>query len=108
MAEEYITQVSAKIEGRVNEKLSQELSRMESLILRALSKFDEFLLNTQVRTCSVAVPETSRNNNSENRESTGDRSLNDPCPEVVFSACHTSNLSDLEQEETHNSDKFNA
>ena len=28
-------------------------------------------------------------------------SLNDPCPEVVFSACHTSNLNNSEQEETH-------
>ena len=35
-----------------------------------------------------------RNNYSENREPTGDRSLNDPCPEVVFSACRTSNLID--------------
>ena len=45
----------------------------------------------------------SRNNNPENREPTGDRSLNNPCPEVVFSACHTSNLNDSEQEETHHS-----
>ena len=67
----------------------------------ALSKLDEFLLNPQVRTCSVAVPGTSRNNGSENREPTGDRSLGNPCPEAVFSACHSSNLNDSEQEETH-------
>ena len=66
----------------------------------ALSKLDEFLLKPQVWTCSVAVPGTSRNNNSENEEPTGDRSLNDPCPEVLFSACLTSNLNDSEQETT--------
>ena len=101
MAQEYISQVSEEIEGRVTKKLSKELSRTESRILAALSEFDEFILNPQVRTCSVAVPGTSRNNNSENREPIGDRSLGDPCPEAVFSACHSSNRNDLEQEETH-------
>ena len=103
MAEEYITQVSEEVEGRVTENLSQEFSRTESRILVALSKLDEFLLNPQVRTSFVAVPGTSRNNNSENREPIGYGSLNDPCPEVVFSAFHTSNLNDSEQEETHHS-----
>ena len=45
--EEYITQVSEEIEGRVTKKLSQELSRTESRILGALSKLDEILLNPQ-------------------------------------------------------------
>ena len=40
--EEYITQVSEKIESRVTKKLSQEFSRTESNILGALSKLDEF------------------------------------------------------------------
>ena len=35
--EEYITQVSEEIEGKVTEKLSQELSRRESRILGALN-----------------------------------------------------------------------
>ena len=43
--EEYITQVSEQIEGRVTKKLSQEFSRTESRIMGALSKLDEFLLN---------------------------------------------------------------
>ena len=43
---------------------------------------------------------TSRNINSENREPTGDRSLDNPCPKVVFFASHTSNLNHLEQEKT--------
>ena len=67
MAQEYISQVSEEIEGRVAKKLSNEFSRTESRILGALSKLDEFLLNPQVRTCSVAVPGTSRNGSSENR-----------------------------------------
>ena len=73
-----------EIEGRVTEKLSKDFSRTESRNLGALSKLDEFLLNRQVRTCSVAVPETSRNKDSENREPTGDRSLGDSCPEAVL------------------------
>ena len=88
---------------RVTKKLSQEFSRTESRVLGALSKLDEFLLNPQVGTGSVAVPGTPRNNNSQNLKPTGDRSLDDPSPEVVFSAFHTSNLNDSEQEETHHS-----
>ena len=101
MALEYISQVSEEIEGRVTKKLPKEFSRTDSRILGALSKLDKFLLNLQFWTCSLAVPGTSRNNGSENREPTGERSLGDPCPEAVFSACHPSNLNDSEQEETH-------
>ena len=86
--QDYISQVSEEIEGRVTKKLSKEFSWTESCILVAFSKFDEFLLNPQVRTCSVAVPGTSRNNNSEKRETTGDRSSDNPCPEVRYSSRH--------------------
>ena len=90
LAQDYISQVSEEIVGRVTKKLSKEFSRTESRILGALSNFDEFLLNPQVRTCSVAVPGTSRNSSSE--KPTGDRSLDDPCPEVGFSSHHSGNL----------------
>ena len=103
MAQEYISQVSEEIESRITKKFSREFSRTESRILGALSKLDEFLLNPQVRTCSVAVPGTSSNNDSENREPTGDRSLGDPCPDVVFSTYQSSSLNNLGQEETHHS-----
>ena len=103
MAQEYISQISEEIEGRITQKLSREFSRMESCILGALSKLDEFLLNPQVRTYSVAVLGTSRIDNSEKREPTGDRSLGNPCPEVMFSVCFSSNLIDSEQEETYHS-----
>ena len=58
MAQEYTSQVSEEIEGKVIKKLSNEFSRTESRFLGALFKLDEFLLNPQVRTCSVAVPGT--------------------------------------------------
>ena len=51
--------------------MSQEFSRTESRILGAFSKLDQFLLNPQVQTYSVAVLGTSKNNDSENREPFG-------------------------------------
>ena len=87
LTQDYISQVCEEIEGRVTKKLSKEFSKTESRILGALSKLDEFRLNPQVRTCSVAVQGTSGNANWENRETNGDRSWNDPYPEVwVFSS----------------------
>ena len=71
-----------------------------------VSKLDKFLLNPQLRTCSVAVPGTSTKNASENREPTGDRFLGDRSPKGVFSACHSSNLFHSEQEEIHHSCNF--
>ena len=86
LTQEYIFQVSEEIEGRVTKKLSKEFSRTESRILGALSKLDEFLLNPQVRTCSVVAPGTSRSSNLENQGTTEDRPSDDPGPEVEFSS----------------------
>ena len=96
--QDYISQISEEIEGRVIKKLSREFSKTESRILGALSKLDEFLLNPQVRTCSVAVPVTSRNNNSGKRKTTRNRSSDDPCPEVGFSSNHFGHLNSPEVE----------
>ena len=82
MNEEYITQVSEEIEGRVTKKLSQEYSRTESRILGALSKLDEFLLNQQIRTHSGTVPETFRNTNVDNQGTNEDDSQSDLHPEA--------------------------
>ena len=98
LTQDYISQVSEEIEGRVTKKLSKEFSRTESRILGALSKLDEFLLDPHVRTCSVAVPGTSRNNNPENRETTGDRSSDDSCPEVGYYSHHSGHLNSPEAE----------
>ena len=103
LTQDYISQVSEEIEGRVTKKLSKENSRTESRILGALSKLDEFLLNPQVRTCSVAVPGTSRNNNSENRETTGDRSSDDPCSKARYFSRHSGQINSPEAEnDPHN------
>ena len=99
MAQENISQVSEEIEGRVTKNFSKEFSRTESRVLGALSKIGEFLLNPQVRTCSVAVPGTSRNSDSGNRKPNGDRSPNNPCPEAVVSSHHYCNLNSSEMEE---------
>ena len=99
MAQKYISQVSEEIEGTVTKSFSKEFGRRESSNLGALSELDEFLLNPQLRTCSVAVPGTSRNSDAEKREPTGDRSLNDPCPEVMFSSHHSGNVNGSELEE---------
>ena len=90
LTQNYISQVSEEIEGRVTKKLSKEFSRTESRILAALSKLDEFLLNPQVRTCSLAVPGTSRSSNLENQGTDEDRPSDDPGPEVEFSSPHSS------------------
>ena len=86
LTQEYISQVSEEIEGRVTKKLSKEFSRTESRILGALSKLDEFLLNPQVRTCSVVAPGTSRSNNLENQGTNEGRPSDDPGPEVEFAS----------------------
>ena len=102
ITEEYIAQFSG-IERRVTMKLSLEFSRTESRILGALSKLDELLLSPQIWTFSGTVPGRFRNADVENQEPNGDRSQNDPHPEVEFSAFCASNLTDSEPDETsHN------
>ena len=78
--EEYITQPSEEIEGRVSKKLSQEFSWTESPSLGALSKLDEFLLDQQIRTHSGTVPETFRNTNVDNQGTNEDDTQSDSHP----------------------------
>ena len=80
--EEYITQVSEEIEGRVSKKQSQEFSRTESRILGALTKLDEFLSNQQIHTHFETVPGTFRNTNVDNQGTNEDDSMSDPHPEA--------------------------
>ena len=90
--EEYITQISEEIEGRVTKKLSQEFSRTESRILGALSKLDEFLLNQQIRTHSGTVPGKFRNTKVKNQRTNEDDSQSDPHPEAgIFRSQITQN-----------------
>ena len=96
--QDYISQVSEEIEGRVTKKFSKEFSRTDSRILGALSRLDEFLLNPQVRTCSVAVPGIARIKNSENLETSGDRSSDDHGLEVRYYSHHSGHLNNPEAE----------
>ena len=91
--EEYSTQVSKEIGGRVSKKLSQEFSRTESRILGALTKLDEFLSNQQTHTHFETVPGTFRNTNVENQGTNEDDSQSDPHPEAgIFRGQTTQNL----------------
>ena len=80
--EEYLTQLSEEIEGRITKKLSQEFRQIESRISDALSKLDEFLSNQQIQTHSKTVPGTFRNTNVENQGTNEGDSQSDPHPEA--------------------------
>ena len=80
--EDYITQVSEEIEGRVTKKLSQEFSRTENRILGALARLDDFLMNPLLQGHSGTNPETSRNVLSINQGTNEDDSQSDPHPEA--------------------------
>ena len=99
--EEYITQVSEEIEGRVIKKLSQEFIGTLSRILCALSKLDEFLLSPQIRTHSGTVRGTFRNTNVENQGTNEDDSQSDPHPEVGPSVCQSRHSIDSDTGEAH-------
>ena len=79
--EDYLTQLSEEIEGRITKKLSREFSWIESRISDALSKLDEVLSNQQIQTHSKTVPGTFRNTNVENQGTNEDDSQSDPHPE---------------------------
>ena len=80
--EDYITQVSEEIEGRVTKKLSQEFSRTGNRILGALERLDDFLMNPLLQGHSGITPETSRNVISINQGTNEDDSQSDPHPEA--------------------------
>ena len=80
--EDYITQVSEEIEGRITKKLSQEFSRTENRILGALARLDDFLMNPLLQGHSGITRETSRNVFSINQGTNEDDSQSDPHPEA--------------------------
>ena len=55
--EDYMTQVSEEIEGRVTKRLSKEFSRTENRILGALAGLDDFLMNPLLPGHSGDIPE---------------------------------------------------
>ena len=99
--EEYITQLSEEIEGRITKKLSREFSRIESRISDALSKLDEVLPNQQIQTYSETVPGIFRNTNMENQGTNEDDSQSDPHSEVGPSVCQPRHSVDSDLGRTH-------
>ena len=81
--EDYVTQVSEEIEGRVTKRLSQEFSRTtESRILGALARLDDFLMNPLLQGHSGTTPGMSRNVFNVNQGTNEDDSQSDPYPEA--------------------------
>ena len=80
--EDYITQVSEEIEGRVTKRLSKEFSRTEDRILGALARLDNFLMNPLLPGRSGTTPEPTRNTSHNNQGTNEDGSQNDPHPEA--------------------------
>ena len=80
--ENYITQVSEEIEGRVTKRLSKEFSRTENRILGALARLDDFLMNPLLQGYSGATPEPTRSALGNNKGTNEDDSQNDPHPEA--------------------------
>ena len=80
--DDYKTQVSEEIEGRVTKKLSKEFSRTENRILGALARPDDFLMNPLLQGYSRTTPATSRNTFSANQGTNEENSQSDPHPET--------------------------
>ena len=81
-SQDYITQVSEEIEGRVTKRLSQEFGRKENRILGALPRLDDFFMNPLFQGHSRTTPETSRNVFSINQGTNEDDSQSNPHPEA--------------------------
>ena len=99
--EDYITQVSEEIEGRVTEKLSKEFSRIENRILSTLARLDDFLMNPLIQDHSGTTPEMSRNAFSTNQGTNEDDSQSDPHPEAGIFGNQT--MRNSGQEDQHDS-----
>ena len=80
--EDYITQVSEEIEGRVTKRLSKEFNRTENRILGALARLDDFLMNPLLPGGSGTTPEPTRNASGINQGTNEDDSQNDFHPEA--------------------------
>ena len=104
--EDYITQVSEEIEGRVTKRLSKEFSRTENRILGALARLDDFLMNPLLPGHSGTTPEPTRNTSDNNQGTNEDESQNDPHPEAgLFHGQTTLNVS-LEEDHDNNCSHF--
>ena len=98
--EEYITQVSEEIEGRVT-KTVPGIQQDRVRHLGALFKLDDFPLNPQLQMFSGTVQGTSRSTDGENPEPSGDLSRKDPHPEVESPVYRSRNSIDSDPDEAY-------
>ena len=103
--EDYITQLSEEIEGRVTKRLSKEFSRTGNRILGALAQLDDFLMNPLVPGHSGTTPEPTRNSSHNNQGTKEDGSQNDPHPEA--GPFHGQTIRNVSLEEDHDSNQVN-
>ena len=80
--DDYITQDSELIEGRVTKTFSKEFSRTENRILGALARLHDFLMTPLLQGHSGTTPEPSRDAVSTSQGANEDDSQNDPHPEA--------------------------
>ena len=80
--EDYITQVSEEIEGRVTKRLSKEISRPKNRILGALARLDGLLMNPLLPGRSGTTPEPTRNALNTSQGANEHDSQNDLHPEA--------------------------
>ena len=80
--EDYITQISEVIEGKVTKRLSKEFNGTENRILGALARLDDFLMNRVLPGRSGTTPEPSQNALKTSQGTNEDNSQNDPHPEA--------------------------
>ena len=78
--EDYITQVSEEIEGRVTKRLPKVFSRTKNSILGALARLDDFPMNPLLQGHTRTTPEPSRNALSTSQGTNEDDTENDPHP----------------------------
>ena len=83
--DDYISQVSEEIEGRVTKKQSKEFIWTESRILGVFSRLDEFSLNPLIQGHSGSAPETSRKALATYQGTNEDNSQSDHHPEASVS-----------------------
>ena len=80
-------------EDKVTKKVSQEFSRTERRFLAALSRLDDFPLNSLFRGHSGTAPETSRNAYGTKRGTNEDNCQSHPHPEAgIFQSQTTQNF----------------
>ena len=102
--DDYITQVSEKIEGKVTKKLSEEFSKTENRMLGALSRLDFLPTNKLIQVHSGTAPETSQNAYGINEGPNEDDSQSGPHPEAGI--CHNETKQNFGPGDEHDNNSF--